>query len=63
MIEERDDIFENQTDISFVNAIFVYNDRLLFTFNYKRDAKTVLFSDLKSSDITKGVRPKIRKNA
>ena len=44
---------------TFVNAIFVYNDRLLFTFNYKRDAKTVLFSDLKSSDITKGVRPKI----
>ena len=43
---------------TFVNAIFVYNDRLLFTFNYKRDAKTVLFSDLKSSDITKGVRPK-----
>ena len=42
---------------TFVNAIFVYNDRLLFTFNYKRDAKTVLFSDLKSSDITKGVRP------
>ena len=44
---------------TFVNAIFVYNDRLLFTFNYKRDAKTVLFSDLKSSDITKGVRPGI----
>jgi len=43
---------------TFVNAIFVYNDHLLFTFNYKRDAKTVLFSDLKSSDITKGVRPK-----
>ncbi len=42
---------------AFVNAIFVYNDRLLFTFNYKRDAKTVLFSDLKSSDISKGVRP------
>ena len=42
---------------TFVNAIFVYNDRIIFTFNYKRDAKTVLFSDLKSSDITKGVRP------
>ena len=42
---------------TFVNAIFVYNDRLLFTFNYKRYAKTVLYSDLKSSDISKGVRP------
>jgi hypothetical protein len=44
---------------TFVNAIFVYNDRIIFTFNYKKDAKTVLFSDLKSSDITNGIRPKI----
>ena len=44
---------------TFVNAIFLYNDRIIFTFNYKRDAKTVLFSELKSSDITNGVRPKI----
>ena len=43
---------------TFVNAIFVYNDRIIFTFNYKKDAKTVLFSDLKSSDITNGPRPK-----
>ena len=43
---------------TFVNAIFVYNDRIIFTFNYKKDAKTVLFSDLKSSDITNGTRPK-----
>ena len=43
---------------TFVNAIFVYNDRIIFTFNYKRDAKTVLFSDLKSSDMESGIRPK-----
>ena len=43
---------------TFVNAMFVYNDRIIFTFNYKKDAKTVLFSDLKSSDITNGTRPK-----
>ena len=42
---------------TFVNAIFLYNDRIIFTFNYHRDAKTILFSDLKSSDITNGVRP------
>ena len=49
---------------TFVNAIFVYNDRIIFTFNYHCDAKTVLFSDLKCSDITNGVRPKkeIRKS-
>ena len=42
---------------TFVNAIFVYNDRIIFTFNYRKDAKTVLFSDLKSSDITNVTRP------
>ena len=42
---------------TFVNAIFVYNDRIIFTFNYKRDAKTVLFSELKSSDMESGIRP------
>ena len=41
-----------------VNAVFVYNDRIILTFNYRKDAKTVLFSDLKSSDITNGIRPK-----
>ena len=42
---------------TFVNAVFVYNDRIILTFNYRKDAKTVLFSDLKSSDITNGTRP------
>ena len=42
---------------TFVNAIFIYNDRIIFTFNYKSDSKTVLFSELNSSDITSGVRP------
>ncbi len=43
---------------TFVNAVFVYNDRIILTFNYRKDAKTVLFSDLKSSDITNGIRQK-----
>ena len=42
---------------TFVNAIFIYNDSIIFTFNYKSDSKTVLFSELNSSDITSGVRP------
>jgi hypothetical protein len=46
---------------TFVNAIFIYNDRIIFTFNYKSDAKTVLFSELNSSDITSGVRPSNRR--
>ena len=43
---------------TFVNAVFIYNDRIVFTFNYKKDAKTVLFSELNSSDITHCMRPK-----
>ena len=42
---------------TFVNAVFIYNDRIVFTFNYKKDAKTVLFSELNSSDITHCMRP------
>lgn len=40
---------------SFVNAIFLYDDRITFTFNYKNGSKTITFADLEklglSSDI------------
>jgi len=36
---------------SFVNAIFVYDDRLVLTFNYKDGSKTVSLSDIESSDL------------
>ena len=42
---------------TFVNAVFVYHNRIIFTFNYHRNAKTVLFSDLNGSDKMNGVRP------
>ena len=48
---------QNVLNYAVDNAIFIYNDRIIFTFNYKSDAKTVLFSELNSSDITSGVRP------
>ena len=31
---------------SFVNAIFVYDDRIVFTFNYKDSSKTISLSDI-----------------
>ena len=41
---------------SFVNAIFLYDDRITFTFNYKDGSKTITFADLEkaglSSDLT-----------
>ena len=29
----------------FVNAIYLYDDKIVFTFNYKDDAKTVSLKD------------------
>lgn len=35
----------------FVNAVFVYDNRIVFTFNYKDGSKTVSLSDVQSSDL------------
>jgi hypothetical protein len=35
---------------SFVNAVYLYDDRLVVTFNYKEDSKTVGFGDIKKLD-------------
>ena len=31
----------------FINAIFLYDDKMLVTFNYKEDTKTITFDDVK----------------
>ncbi len=35
----------------FVNAIYLYDDKVVFMFNYKDGAKTVSLKDIKGSDI------------
>ena len=42
----------------FVNAVFVYDDRIVFTFNYKDGSKTVSLSDIQSSDLDRCSPPK-----
>lgn len=48
---------------SFVNAIFLYDDRITFTFNYKDGTKTINFTELEKSglgsDITALAAPKM----
>ena len=48
---------------SFVNAVFVYDDRITFTFNFKDGTKTVTFAELEESglgsDINALAAPKI----
>ena len=34
---------------SFVNAIFLYDDKMVITFNYKEQSKTITFADLEES--------------
>ena len=36
---------------TFVNRIFLYDDKMVITFNYNKGTKTVTFEDLKASNI------------
>ena len=36
---------------SFINAIFLYDDKMMITFNYKDGAKTITFADLEKLEI------------
>ena len=47
---------------SFVNAIYLHDDKMIITFNYKNGTKTITFDDLEksglSSDLTAHALPK-----
>lgn len=38
---------------TFVNAIFLYDDKMVITFNYKEGATTITFDDLKTALVGK----------
>lgn len=38
---------------SFVNSVYLYDDKLIITFNYKDGAKNVSLADIESSDLTR----------
>ena len=46
----------------FVNAIFLYDDRMLITFNYKDGAQTVRFEDTLTADEAEGKSWRLRSN-
>lgn len=39
---------------SFINAIFLYDDKMVITFNYKEGSKTITFADIEKSEICSG---------
>ncbi|MCI8762961.1 MAG: hypothetical protein HFF28_09050, partial [Oscillospiraceae bacterium] len=43
----------------FVNAVFVYDDKIVLTFNYKDGAKTIALDDVNGSDLVDSGPPKI----
>ena len=43
---------------SFVNSVYLYDDKLIITFNYKDGAKTVSLADIEGSDLTRFGAPK-----
>ena len=40
---------------SFVNAIFLYDDKMIITFNYKVETKNITFSDLEKSEMSSDI--------
>ena len=36
---------------TFINAIYLYDDKVVITFNYKDGTKTITFDDIKGSDL------------
>lgn len=42
---------------SFVNAVYLYEDRLILTFNYKDGAKTITLADIQGSNLQSGGAP------
>lgn len=43
---------------TFVNAVYLYDDKVVLIFNYKEGSREVSFDDVKSSDLLLGVATK-----
>lgn len=48
---------------SFVNAVYVYDDKIILTFNYKDGTETITLDDIKGSDLDAACPPKTHRFA
>ena len=46
----------------FVNSVYVFDDRLIITYNYKENTETVTFNNIKGSTLATQGQPKIRQS-
>ena len=37
--------------LTFINTVYLYDDKMIITFNYKDDSKVVTLNDVKKSDM------------
>lgn len=44
---------------SFVNAVYLYEDKIILTFNYKDGSKTITLAEVEGSDLSVLGAPKI----
>ena len=42
---------------TFINAVYLYDDKIVFTFNYKDSTRTVTIADIQGSDLGAGAAP------
>ncbi len=42
---------------SFVNAVYVYDDKIILTFNYQDGTETITLDDINGSDLEAGCPP------
>lgn len=47
---------------SFVNAIYLYEDKIVLVFNFKDGTKTVTLSDIEGSDLSCNTEPTAKKH-
>ena len=47
---------------SFVNAVYVYDDKIILTFNYQDGTETITLDDINGSDLEAGCPPKRGRN-
>jgi site-specific DNA recombinase len=42
---------------TFINAIYLYDDKIIFTLNYKDSTKTITFDEINGSDLESSGAP------
>ena len=47
----------------FVNAIYLYDDKIVLTYNFKSDSRTITLSDIESSDLPQTAPPGTNANS